>query len=631
MRFAHLLWKSRFYLWALVIVLLFLLTGRAQAPNPPDYSLLFDKTDVMIAARDGTKLHTEIYTPKNSTAPFPLIIERTPYGLPEDDKGYSRMLARYAEMIPDDYIFVFQDIRGRYGSEGTFVMQRPVRNPKDSKAIDEGTDTYDTIDWLVKNVPHNNGRAGLVGISYGGWLTVMGMLEPHPALKAVSEQASPADMFLGDDFHHNGAFRLSYGFEYSTMMETGKTNFAFKFDQFDTYEWYLRLGALSNVDKNYIHGTLPTWKDFVTHPNYDTFWKQQAMAYLLTKPKVPNLNVAGWWDQEDAYGPMKIYELLEKNDPDHLNYLVAGPWNHGGWARSSGKSLGPISFGSDTSLYFRQKIEAPWFAYWLKNKGSLPLKEALLFQTGSDKWVQFDSWPPQNAPARELYFQEDGKLSFDAPQSATLQSFDSYVSDPAHPVPYRHRPIDMTYPDDHPGGWPTWLVEDQRFVDNRPDVLTWQTEELREDTTVAGQVTAKLFASTTGSDSDWIVKLIDVYPEKYPDDWKLSGYELMIADEVFRGRFRKSFEKPEPITPDAITPFTLDLHTANHVFKKGHRIMVQVQSTWFPIIDRNPQRFVPNIFEAKESDYQKATQRIYRSKEYPSGVVVSILPATAGN
>ena len=379
MRFASLLWKCRPFIWVFVIVLLFALTGRAQAPNPPDYSLLFDKTDVMITVRDGVKLHTEIYTPKNSTEPHPIIIERTPYGIADDEKGNSRKLARYAEMIPDDYIFVFQDIRGRYGSEGTFVMQHPIRDPKDPKAIDEGTDTYDTIDWLVKNVPHNNGRAGLVGISYGGWLTVMGMLEPHPALKAVSEQASPADMFLGDDFHHNGAFRLSYGFEYSTMMETGKTNFVFQFDQFDTYEWYLRLGALSNANKNYIHGTLPTWNDFVAHPNYDAFWKQEAMPYILTKPKVPNLNVAGWWDQEDAYGPMKIYELMEKNDPDHLNYLVAGPWNHGGWARSSGKSLGPISFGSDTSLYFRQKIEAPWFAYWLKNKGSLPLKEALTF------------------------------------------------------------------------------------------------------------------------------------------------------------------------------------------------------------------------------------------------------------
>lgn len=631
MRLARLLWERRIYLWVLVIVLLFVLTGHAQAPAPPDYSLLFDKTDVMIPTRDGTKLHTEIYAPKHSTEALPIVIERTPYGIHDDDKGYSRALARYAEMIPDDYIFVFQDIRGRYGSEGTFVMQRPVRDPKDPKAVDEGTDTYDTIDWLVKNVPHNNGRAGLVGISYGGWLTVMGMLEPHPALKAVSEQASPADMYLGDDFHHNGAFRLSYGFEYSTMMETGKTNFAFKFDQFDTYDWYLRLGPLSNADKNYIHGSLPTWKDFVTHPNYDAFWKQEAMPYILTKPKVPNLNVAGWWDQEDAYGPMKIYELLEKNDPDHLNYLVAGPWNHGGWARGTGKSLGAIPFGSDTSLYFRQKIEAPWFAYWLKGKGSLPVKEALLFQTGSDRWVQFDSWPPKSASSRELYFHEDGKLSFDAPQAATAQSFDSYVSDPAHPVPYRHRPIDMTYPDDHPGSWSTWLVEDQRFVDDRPDVLTWQTEELTEDLTLTGSVTAKLFASTTGSDADWIVKLIDVYPEKYPDDWKLSGYELMINDEVFRGRFRKSFEKPEAITPDAVTPFTIDLHTANHVFKKGHRIMVQVQSTWFPIIDRNPQKFVPNIFEAKESDYQKATQRIYRSKEYPSGVLISLSPATAGN
>jgi uncharacterized protein len=631
MRYARLVWQGRVYLWLLALLLLFLLTGHAQAPNPPDYSLLFDKTDMMIAARDGVKLHTEIYAPKNATERLPILIERTPYGLHDDAKGYSRILNRYAEMIPDDYIFVFQDIRGRYGSEGTFVMQRPVRDPKDPQAIDEGTDTYDTIDWLVKYVPNNNGRVGLVGISYGGWLTVMGMLDPHPALKAVSEQASPADMFLGDDFHHNGAFRLSYGFEYSTMMETGKTNFVFQFDRFDTYEWYLRLGPLSNADKNYIHGTLPTWKDFVEHPNYDAFWKKQSMAHLLTKPRVPNLNVAGWWDQEDFYGPMKIYESLKQSDPDHLNYLVAGPWNHGGWGHGAGKSLGEIPFGSDTSLYFRQKIEAPWFAYWLKNKGSLPLKEALLFQTGSDKWVQFNAWPPREAKSREIYFREDGKLSFNPPQSTTSGSFDSYISDPAHPVPYRHRPIDMTYPDDHPGGWPTWLVEDQRFVDNRPDVLTWQTDDLQDDVTLAGKVTAKLFASTSGSDSDWIVKLIDLYPQHYPEDWKLSGYELMIADEVFRGRFRKSFEKPEPITPNAITPYTIDLHTANHVFKKGHRIMVQVQSTWFPIIDRNPQKFVPNIFEANESDFQKATQRIYRSKEYPSGVVLSVLPAASGN
>ncbi len=614
-----------------VVAGLFFVAPLPAAEEPRvDYSKSFDKTDVMISARDGVKLHTEIYAPKGASEPLPIVFERTPYGLEDDEKGYSRKLARYAEMIPDGYIFVFQDIRGRYGSEGTFVMQRPVRDPTDAKAIDEGTDTYDSIDWLVKNVPHNNGRVGLLGISYGGWLTVMGMLEPHPALKAVSEQASPADMFLGDDFHHHGAFRLSYGFEYSTMMETCKTNFAFQFDRFDTYEWYLRLGALSNANKNYIHGALPTWNDFVEHPNYDAFWKKQAMPYLLTKPKVPNLNVAGWWDQEDFYGPMKIYEILENNDPNHLNYLVAGPWDHGGWAHGAGSSLGGIPFGSDTALYFRRKIEAPWFAYWLKDKGALPLKEALLFQTGSDTWTPFDSWPPREAQTRNLYFHEDGKLSFDPPQSAGEQLFDSYVSDPAHPVPYRHRPIDTTYPEDHPGGWYTWLLQDQRFVDQRPDVLTWQTETLNEDVTLAGQVTAKLFASTTGTDSDWIVKLIDVYPESYPQDWKLSGYELMVADEVFRGRFRNSFEKPEPIAAGVVTPFSIDLHTANHVFKKGHRIMVQVQSTWFPVIDRDPQKFVPNIFEAKESDFQSATQRIYRSKQYPSSVAISVLPAAAG-
>ena len=609
----------------LTILVLGLPTAAQQ--QVPDYSTLFDKTEVMIAARDGVKLHTEIYSPKNASEPLPIIFERTPYGLSDDGKGYSRKLGRYAEMIPEGYIFVFQDIRGRYGSEGKFVMQRPVRDPKNPKAVDEGTDTYDTIDWLVKNVPHNNGRVGLLGISYGGWLTVMGMLEPHPALKAVSEQASPADMFLGDDFHHNGAFRLSYGFEYSTMMETDKTNFSFQFDRFDTYEWYLQLGALSNANKRYIHGTLPTWNDFVAHPNYDAFWKQQAMPFILKRPTVPNLNVAGWWDQEDSYGPMKIYEILEKQDPNHLNYLVAGPWNHGGWARGAGDSLGLIPFGSDTSLYFRRNIEAPWFAYWLKDKGALPLKEALLFQTGSDTWTKFDSWPPREAKTQNLYFREGGKLSFDAPSADSEQAFDSYISDPAHPVPYRHRPIDMTYPEDHPGSWFTWLVQDQRFVDNRPDVLTWQTDELKEDVTLAGQVSAQLFASTTGSDADWIVKLIDVYPEKYPEKWQLSGYELMIADEVFRGRFRNSFEKPEAIQPGVVTPFKVDLHTANHVFKKGHRMMVQVQSTWFPIIDRNPQKFVPNIFDAQESDYQKATQRIYRSKRFPSSVEISVFPA----
>ena len=603
--------------------------GVAQQRQRIDYSAVFGKMEVMIPMRDGVKLHTEIYLPKNSTAPLPILMNRTPYGISSPDKGISNMIRRYADMVPEGYIFAFQDIRGRYGSEGKFVMLRPLHDPSDPQGVDESTDTYDTIDWLVKNVPNNNGRVGLDGISYDGFLVDMGMIHPHPALKAASEQACMGDTWLGDDFFHNGAFRLSYAFEYTALLESSNENFSFSFDRFDVFDFYLRLGALSNANADYFHGKLPTWNDFVAHASYDDFWKRHAVAYGLKQPTVPNLNVAGWWDQEDFYGPISTYARLEKSDSKHLNYLVAGPWNHGGWGGGPGNSLGEIPFGSDTGVYFRQKIELPWFEYWLKDKGTLPLKEALLFQTGSDNWVHFDSWPPHHAQTRNLYFHEDGSLSFEAPQTNFAEASDSYVSDPAHPVPYRHRPIDMTYPEDHPGSWYTWLVQDQRFVDDRPDVLTWQTGDLTEDVTLAGQVTAKLFASTTGSDSDWIVKLIDVYPQKYAEDWKLSGYELMIADEIFRGRYHNSFEKPVPLKPGEVTPFTIDLHSADHVFKKGHRIMVQVQSTWFPLYDRNPQKFVPNIFEAKESDYQKATQRIYRSKQFPSSVEIMILPRQA--
>jgi uncharacterized protein len=618
-------------IFLVIATALFAAIPGAAPQQPLDYSQLFDKTEVMIRTRDGVKLHTEIYAPKNITEPLPILFERTPYGISNKDTGFSHKLGRYADLMPDGYIFVFQDIRGRYGSEGKFVMLHPVHDPSDARGIDESTDTYDTIDWLVKNVPHNNGRVGMDGISYPGFLVTMGMINPHPALKAVSEQACMGDVFLGDDFFHNGAFRLSYGFEYSAELETSKEDYSFPFDRFDLYDWYLRLGPLSNANARYFHGAIPTWNDFIAHNSYDDFWKHHALAYGLKEPTVPNLNVAGWWDQEDFYGPMTTYERLEKLDTKNLNYLVVGPWNHGGWGLGPGNSLGAIPFGSDTGAYFRQRIEAPWFAYWLKDKGALPLKETLLFQTGSDIWTAFDSWPPREAQTRSLYFREDGRLSFDAPQTSAAEAFDSYLSDPAHPVPYRHRPVDMTYPQDHPGSWYTWLVQDQRFVDNRPDVVTWQTEELKEDLTLAGQVTAKLFASTTGSDSDWVVKLIDVFPEKYPQDWKLSGFELMIADEIFRGRFRNSLEKAEPITPGKITPFAVDLHSSNHVFKKGHRIMVQVQSTWFPLYDRNPQKFVPNIFEAKESDYQKATQHIYRLKSFPSRVELSVIPAKPGN
>jgi putative CocE/NonD family hydrolase len=602
-------------------IFLFSSVGLAQKEAAP--SQLFRKIEALVPMRDGVRLNTEIYVPKNSRERLPILLTRTPYGLGHDDKGfYSELSSSYRELAEEGFIFVFQDIRGRYKSEGQFVMLRLPRDRRNPKAIDESTDTYDTIEWLLRHVPNHNGRAGVLGISYGGWLTVMAMLDPHPALKAVSEQASPADQFLGDDFHHNGAFRLSYGFEYVAMMETTKEKFSFAFDKYDTFEWYLSLGALANANQHYFHEKLPTWNDFVAHPNYDEFWQKQAVPPYLEEATVPNLNVAGWWDQEDFYGPLKIYETLEKKDSHHRNYLVVGPWNHGGWAQGAGRTLGKIDFDSDTSKYFREKIQAPWFAFWLKDKGKLPLSEALTFQTGSNRWEPDEQWPPRrNIAKRKLYFHNAGRLSFEPAQEEGEQEFDSYISDPAHPVPYRPRPIEPTYPG---AGWPVWLVEDQRFVHLRPDVLSWESEPLREDLTVSGDIVAHLFASTSGTDSDWIAKLIDVYPEEYAKDRKMGGYQLMIANEVLRSRFRKSFAKPEPVVPDQVTEYTIDLHGANHCFRKGHRIMVQVQSTWFPVIDRNPQKFVENIFRAAEADYQKATQRVYRSRRFPSHVEVAV-------
>ena len=335
------------------------------------------------------------------------------------------------------------------------------------------------------------------------------------------------------------------------------------------------------------------------------------------------MNVAGWWDQEDFYGPQKAYETWEKNDRSHKNYIVIGPWNHGGWADGAGSKLGNMSFDSATAQTFRKDIQAAWFAYYLKGEGSGNFAEAITFQTGSNTWKTYDSWPPKEAVKENLYFHADGKLSFEKPASGEAKEFTAYISDPAHPVPYRTRPVEETY---GPGSrWYTWLTEDQRFVDNRPDVATFSTDVLTEDVTVTGNIFAKLFASTTGSDADWVVKLIDVYPEVFPDDPKMAGYEFMVANDVFRGRFRNSFEKPEPITPNKVETYSIDLHSLNHVFKKGHRIMVQVQSTWFPIIDRNPQKYVPNIFEATESDFQTATHKIYQSVQFPSHIELSVM------
>jgi putative CocE/NonD family hydrolase len=596
----------------------FLCPASAAAQSASD-SIPYESSEVMIAMRDGTRLHTLIFTPREGNDSLPLLITRTPYGI---GGSLQRLKSSYAELARERYVFVFQDIRGRYGSEGEFVMNRPLHLATDATGVDESTDTWDTIEWLLHHVPRNNGKAGVLGISYPGWLAAMAGVNPHPALKAISPQAPMTDTWMGDDFFHSGAFRLSYGFEYSADLELSKDeSVPLPISRYDTYTWYLEQGALSNLTA-VMAGRSPTWLNFANHPAYDSFWTARALPTYLTRLTVPTLTVGGWWDQEDFYGALKTYATLERLDTGGINYLVMGPWNHGGWSREA-RTLGNIDFGSATGQYFRERIQAPWFAYWLKGKGNLGLDEATVFEAGDNRWRTFFNWPPQNATSRRLYTRGGGRLSFDPPAAAE-SGFDQYVSDPAHPVPYRMRPIQKTY-DDRGSGWYTWLTEDQRFVDDRPDVLTWQTEPLERAVTIAGNIKGHLFASTTGTDSDWIVKLIDVYPDSIPTNWKMGGYQLMVASEILRGRYRLGFDRPAPISPNAVAEYVVDLHQQSYRFQKGHRIMVQVQSTWFPVYDRNPQTFVPNIFEAKALDFRAATQRIYRAARQASYVELPVL------
>ena len=584
----------------------------------------------MIPMRDGVRLHTILFrpaAPKLAAEPsgggpngvdrdLPFLFTRTPYGCEPLVNAFTAQPDH--PLLHGGYIVVCQEIRGKFKSEGSFVMQRPPRDRAQQNAVDETSDAYDSIEWLVKNVPANNGRVGMYGTSYPGWLTVMAALEPHPALKAVAPMASPADMWIGDDFHHNGAFRLSYGFEYAAMMESSKENTKFAFDVPDTYEWYLRVGPLPQINRRYLHEAYPTWNDFVAHPDYDAFWKRQAVVPQLQGAQVPTLNIGGWWDQEDFYGPIAIYKALETTDTAHRNFLVVGPWNHGGWNQADGRTLGPLDFGRSISKLFRVEVLAPWFAHYLKDAPAIDVAEALTFETGANEWRRWSAWPPPTAAATRLFLHANRTLSFDAPPDGS--AFDEYVSDPANPVPYRRRPVQPTYGEG--STWSTWLTEDQRFLADRRDVLSWQTPALTDDLVIAGQIQANLFASTTGSDADWIVKLIDVYPAS---DSAMPGYQLMVANDVFRGRYRKSFEKPEAIPAGSVEPYSIDLHTQNYRFRRGHRVMVQVQSTWFPLIDRNPQTFVGNIFRAQASDYRAATHRVHRSSRYPSHVVLPVV------
>ena len=588
----------------------------AQTASPPAFACRF----VMVPMRDAVRLNTSICAPKGSHDSLPILLTRTPYGI----AGDTVVGDDYRFFAADGYIFAYQDIRGRYGSEGQFLMNRPLHDSADSTGVDESTDAYDTVDWLIHNVGGNNGRVGVLGVSYPGFLATMAGINAHPAVKAISPQAPMTDTWMGDDFFHQGAFRLSYGFEYVGDMELSKDeSVPLPIGTWDTYNWYRDLGPLSNVDAKYFHGKVPTWESFIAHPAYDAYWKARAVQRGLISPAVATLVVGGWWDQEDRYGPLATYRALEKGDTTHLNYLVMGPWNHGGWRRGEPRRMPVVDPG--TSEGYLRDIEAPWFAHWLKQRGKVDEPEAFLYDAGAKQWRAFQKWPATDgASPKSLYLRAGARLSFDPP-AAGEGEYDQYVSDPAHPVPYRPRPVEQTY-DRRGSRWRTWETEDQRFVEGRPDVVSWVSEPLSADMLIAGDVAAKIVASTTGADADWVVKLIDVFPDSIPENWKMGGYQLMVAHEIMRGRYRKSFSAPEPLKPRTPLDFTVDLHQQAYQFGKGHRIMVQIQSTWFPVYDRNPQTWVPNIFKAKVSDYQAETHRIWHTPRHPSRVEVSVVP-----
>jgi uncharacterized protein len=611
-------------------------------PQAPELRATYTKTEHRVPMRDGVKLFTIVYAPKDQSQTYPIMLHRTPYGSPPyGPENYRRTLGPSAEFAKEGFIFVYQDVRGKFESEGEFVVMRPIvpatlkrgeggAQPLGSKQSDESTDTYDTIDWLVKNVPNNNGRAGQWGISYPGSQTVWGMIDAHPALKASSPQAPAIDMFLGDDFHHNGAFRLMYTFSWlagnarpragATQPSGGRFNYGTP----DGYRFFLDAGPIANINEKHFNRSVPTWNEYMEHPDYDEYWERQNPLEHLKNVKHAVLTVAGWFDAEDFYGPLETYRTLEK-DPKNASSIVIGPWLHGGWASMPGDALGDIRFGSATGEHYRQRLELPFFLHHLKDKKTTTA-EATVFETGGNQWKTFDTWPPRGLETRTLYFQPNGALSFSPPSDKTADAFDDYISDPAKPVPFS---AETRTTQGH-----LWMIEDQRFAASRPDVLVYQTAPLTSDVVVAGPIMASMFVSTTGTDADWIVKLIDVYPGNAPDNdpnprgIRMGDFQMLLAGEVFRGRYRNSFSKPQALVPHEPAKIEFDLRDRFHRFLAGHRIMVQVQSTWFPVIDRNPQTFV-NIYQARESDFKKATHRVYRSATRPSGVRVGVLRSSS--
>jgi len=590
----------------------------------------YTKYEHRISMRDGVRLFTRVYVPKDDSQAWPIILTRTPYALkPYGSDNYHEPVGSFRTLAKDRFILVTQDVRGRYGSEGQYVHVRPFNPKKGTKDTDESSDTFDTIDWLVKNVPNNNGKVGMFGISYPGFYTSMGMIDSHPALKAASPQAPIADWFMGDDLHHNGAFFLSQNFGYfyyfaqraeDPLHEDLKP---FNFKTPDGYDFYMRMGPLANSDKVLLKGRAPEWTEFLTHSTYDDFWQARNIRPHLKNIRCAVMTVGGWYDGEDFFGTLETYRWTERQNPGITNMLVIGPWAHGDWGRKEGDKLGDINFHAKTAEFYREQIELPFFRHFLKGDTNYAATEAYMFETGADQWRRFDQWPPRQAVARTLYFRANGSLTFDAP-SEGVDAFDEYTSDPAKPVPFT-----MEVTTDYPRSYP---VHDQRFAAARPDVLVYQAEPLEEDLTMAGPLKATLHVSTTGTDSDWIVKLIDVYAGDSPDPnpnpayVRMGGYQQLVRGDVFRGKFRNSFERPEPFAPGKITTIEFTIPDIFHTFRRGHSLMVQVQSSWFPLVDRNPQTFV-DIATAKPEDFRKATQRVYCAANAASSLTVQVLPS----
>lgn len=608
--------------------MLFVSTARAQEPF--DVKAHYTKMEQLIPMRDGVRLFTSIYIPKNAAQKYPIMLSRTPYSVaPYGADKYKDTLGPSPAFAQEGYIFAYQDVRGRLMSEGEFVNMRPhVAGKSRPQQIDESSDTHDTIEWLVKNLPNNNGRVGMWGISYPGFYTSAGSIDSHPALKAVSPQAPITDWFTSDDFHHNGAFFLIDAFDFMTWFGPPRPKPTtvwppqFQYGSPDAYQFFLNLGPLSNANSLYFKNNISFWNEMMEHGTYDEFWKARNLRPHLKNIRAAVMTVGGWFDAEDMFGTINTYHAIEKQNPGIFNVLVVGPWFHGGWARSDGSSLGNVQFGSKTSIFYRENMELPFFNHFLKDKPASKLPEAYVFETGSNEWRAYDKWPPRNASEQHLYFRANGKLAFDVPEEKSAGEYDEYISDPAKPVPY----INLT----SIKRTSEYMTDDQRFAATRPDVLVYQTDVLTEDVTIAGPITADLRVSTSGTDSDFTVKVIDVYPNDAPDNQpnpsgvKMAGYQMLVRAEVMRAKFRNNFERPEPMTPNEPTYVKYELPDASHTFKKGHRIMVQVQSSWFPLVDRNPQKFM-DIYKATPADFQKATQRVYRTGLHGSHLRIMVL------